>query len=127
MPQTNTKNTMKKSSIAIASVASLLILVPTFNITRSYLAASFIYQDYRACRSYPSLAGGEDIFAFARNATEPEKQTEKYQQNIATARRITASCDKYYQYWREWGDKELPVSEEFLWFLISRYEPERLK
>lgn len=116
---------MKKSLMAIVGVVSLLVLVPTFNITRSYLAASSIYQDYKACRSYPKLAGGEDVFA--RNATELEKQTEKYQQNIAAARRIAASCDKYYQYWKEWGDKELPVPKEFLRFLISRYEPERLK
>ncbi|MFN8995956.1 MAG: hypothetical protein ACK5X3_20145 [Pseudomonadota bacterium] len=116
---------MKKIFVVLAVLVGGLGVVSLFNHARADLAVSAIYPDYKLCRSGYKLLGEKE--QFLKNIASFNESEEKYRNTIETINRVEDSCARYYKYLGEWSDLKIKPSDDLVWALVSRYEPEKIK
>jgi hypothetical protein len=113
---------MRKILIGLTGGLAAIIV---FNHIRADLAASAIHKEYKRCETGYKLLGKKE--RFLKNLAESGESQEKHASTIKSMDEVEDSCAKYSKYFGEWGEGRIKPSDNLVWALLSRYEPEKLK
>ena len=105
-------------------VAAIAVSIPIINETQANRAAEEVREDYKNCEQGYSLLGKEEEAAKLVGTKDEPKWLREH---LKTLRTVETSCARYHRYLNKWGTFKIVPSEDLVFALVSRYEPEKQK